>query len=116
MLKKFTALILALVMCLPLAACGKKEPEFNLRDEIKLAIQAKASVECLFNYANVKLVLVDTLNYDDNGDGTYDCKGYISITDDYGDKYRGKFDAVVKVVDEDASVSSFELETPKKSN
>ncbi len=115
-MKKVLAILLALVMCISLVACGEKEPEFDLRSEIKSAIQSKASVECLFSYADVKLVLVDTLNYEDNGDGTYDCKGYIAVTDDYGDKYRGKYDAVVKVVDEDASVVSFDLETPKKDN
>ncbi len=116
MTKRIFTLLLALTLCLPLVACGEKEPAFDLHDELELTIQARASAYCILNYADVKLVLVDTLSYDDNGDGTYDCKGYISVTDDYGDKYRAKYTAVVKVAGEDGSIVSFEMDTPKKSN
>lgn len=116
-MKKFVLGALLLVMALNLCACGSggAEEEDDLSDEIQSTVQAKAAVECMFNYADVKNVMASVTDTDDNGDGTYDVKGYVTVIDDYGDKYKGKYDAVVSISESgDARCSSFSMETPTK--
>ncbi len=116
-MKKITMILLSIIMVLSLGACGgeSESSEYDVRDEIKRAVNAQANVECVMGYANVKLVDTTCTTIDDNGDGTYDVKGYVVITDDYHDKYKGYFDAVVSVDESgDADVDDFELETPVK--
>ena len=117
-MKRCASLVLAAVMLLGLCACGggsaaPKEEDYS--DAIRLAVQSEAAVECIFTYANVKNVLASVTNTDANGDGTYDVKGYITVIDDYGDRYKAKFDATVSVdEDGDADCDSFSMETPTR--
>ena len=109
-MKKVVSLALALVMMLGLCACGggsAAPEEEDHSDAIRLAVQ--------FSYANVKNVLASVTNTDDNGDGTYEVNGYITVIDDYGDRYKAKFDATVSVdEDGDADCDSFSMETPTR--
>ena len=117
-MKKALSLILALVLSLSLCACGKKEPEYpeyNVNDEIRSAVQAEAAVYCIIEYADVKSVMASVTDTDDNGDGSYDVKGYITVIDDYADTYKGKFNAVVKIDDYGKGICTyFYMETPEK--
>lgn len=114
-MKKLFSVILIMLLVLSMCACGSKEPEWDLDDEIHSAVQAKAAVYCMFEYADVKNVLASVTNTEDNGNGTYDVKGYVTVIDAYGDRYKGKFDAVVSVTEGgDATCRSFDLETPRK--
>ena len=126
-MKKGLALILALVMCLSLCACGSKKvseddireevriSEDDIREEVRITVRARAIAKCMFTYQNVKFVSTAVTTMDDNGDGTYDVKGYITVIDDYGDSYKAKFDATVSVDEEgEGTCKSFDMDTPKK--
>ena len=117
-MKKVVSLALALVMMLGLCACGggsAAPEEEDHSDAIRLAVQSEAAVECMFSYANVKNVLASVTNTDDNGAGTYDVNGYLTVIDAYGDRSKAKFDATVSVdEDGDADCDSFSMETPTR--
>lgn len=116
-MKKILALLLAFAACLSLYACGatSSSKENDLDEEIRITIQGRASAECLLSYKDVKNVMASVTTKDDNGDGTYDVKGYVTVVDDYGDRYKAKYQAVVSV-DEDgeADCESFDMATPSK--
>ncbi len=109
-MKKTLAILLILVICILLVACGKEES--NLRTEIEHTISAHATLMCLVESNGARYAQVDTLFYVENEDGVYDCKGYISIIGDYGDQYRVKYDAIVKVQDGEGSIVYFTTNTP----
>ncbi len=116
-MKRFFILFLTTILAFSLLACGEKGPsrEEQINEEIRSTIQAEAAVECMFNYSNVKLAMATCTTIRDNGDGTYDVFGYVTVTDNYGDKYKGNFDAVVSVGENlEADCEEFNLETPKK--
>ena len=99
-MKKLIALLMAMTMVLSLCACGEKEPEFDVSESIRSSVRAESAFQFaspFSKYTGVKSVMLDTLSYEDNGDGTYICKGKVLLIDDYGDKYTCKYDAVVEV-------------------
>ena len=116
-MKKVISLFLVLVMCLSLCACGGGKSDFSAYDAAKVSVASRGNAYCGFNYADVRYSLIDSMIMDDNGDGTYTCTGYIAVHDNYGDVYKGKYKAVVKVdIDaETANCTSFEMvTTPRK--
>lgn len=115
-MKRWIALLLALVACLSLCACGKKEPPKPsvtdlLRDEVEIDIQ----VYCSVYYENVRSTSC-TMFTDDQGDGLYHVSGKATVIDNYGDKYQGNYDADYQYNEEDESFTqiNFELQTPTK--
>lgn len=117
-MKKLLALLLAAAMTLALCACGspnENEDEEDHTSAVKRAVQAKAAVECMFSYQNVKNVLAHCSTIDDNGDGDYEVYGKVTVYDAFGDQYEGKFEADVTVDESgDAKCTSISIETPKK--
>ena len=115
-MRRVISLLLVLVTCVSLCACGsKKMSEDDIRKEVEITIQAKAAVKCLFEYKDVKNVLASVITMDNKGDGTYDAKGYITVIDAYGDRYRAKFDAAVSIDEEgEGTCKSFDMDTPRK--
>ena len=124
-MKKVIALLLVTITLISLCACGKstKKETISVDEAIEDAVVRKARGYVVINYANVKNIfttVTSTRTTDD--DGTYDVKGYVEVLDDYNDRYKGKFDALVAVnLHDDGTVSgafckSFDLETPTKSN
>lgn len=110
-------LVLVFGLMVSLAACGSAESNDgpDLEHEIWLSVQSQASAYCILTYADVKYVLVDITTQEENSDGSLSVKGYVDVTDDYGDKYSGRFDAVVIINSEgEAYCSDFEMETPVK--
>ena len=120
-MKKVLSLILALVLCLSLCACG--EPSVSIDEEIQLVIQAKASSYCKVSFNDVKNVSVsvtDTQPYliehgiDDEYEKYY-VYGYVIVTDVYGDQYKAKFSANVYFDEErNGECREFEMDTPTK--
>ena len=120
-MKRIIALLLVMITLLSLCACGKSDKgtsKPSVKQAISDAVRSTAIVKTKFSYANVKSTFTTVTSYYDNGDGTYDVKGYVEVIDDYNDKYKGKFDAVVRIFEETGkgSCDSFDLETPTKSN
>lgn len=114
-MKKAISLILALVMCLSLCACGSGTQKKDLHEEIKITVQGRAAAQCMVKYKDVKNVMASVTDYDDNGDGTYDVKGYITVIDGYGDRYKAKYTAVVAIDDDgDGTCKEFNMDTPTK--
>ena len=116
-MKKLAASLLALAMCLAMCACSStpKSEGNPVEEEIRITVQAEAAVECMFSYKDVKNVLASVTDTDDNEDGTYDVKGYITVIDDYGDRYKAKYDAVVAIdEDGDGDCKSFSMDTPTR--
>ena len=90
-------------------------------DIIHNALQAYAISYCRAKYADVNTVSVNVTSktleesYDDYGYDKYTVYGTITITDTYGDKYKGQFNAPVLIDENDkGGVSYFYLETPRR--
>ncbi len=123
-MKKIVALLLVAITLISLCACGKstKKETITVDKAIENAIEREARHHVIFNYANVKTLLTTVTTTRSNDDGTYDVKGYVEVLDDYNDRYKGKFDALVEIILNDdgtvfgARCNSFDLETPTKSN
>lgn len=119
-MKRILAFLLVVITLLSLCACGKtskEEASVSVDDAIENAVVREARGYVAINYANVKNVFTTVTSTHDNKDGTYDVYGYVEVLDNYNDRYKGKFDATVKVSDSGvATCKSFDLETPTKSN
>lgn len=120
-MKRIIAIMLAVIMCFSLVACGiigKKSGSSNepsTTDKIRTAVMARANAYCMVMYEDVRNVVVDIGSTEEMEDGSYSVKGYAKIIDDYGDTYKGKFEATVEFDEEGkASCSKFNLDTPKK--
>ena len=105
------------MMSVSLCACSnssKVPPQVEFHRKINTAVSVRAGTHCRLIYG-IERYNVTCPTVDDNGDGTYDVKGYVTLTDEYGDKYKGKFDAVVTTDDNgEADCTDFNLETPTK--
>ena len=123
-MKKVIALLLVAVTLVSLCACGKsaKKETISADEAIENSVVREARGYVVINYENVKNVFTTVTSTRSNDDRTYDVKGYVEVLDDYNDRYKGKFDALVAVnLHDDGTVSgafckSFDLETPTKSN
>ena len=123
-MKKVIALLLVAITLVSLCACGTsaKKETISTDEAIENSVVREARGYVVINYENVKNVFTTVTSTRSNDDGTYDVKGYVEVLDDYNDRYKGKFDALVAVnLHDDGTVSgafckSFDLETPTKSN
>lgn len=103
-----------IMLMFTLTGCSK-EPEFDIEEELKDEIQADAMVEVAFNYADVKNVLTNITDIE-NEDDTYTAKGKVTVIDNYGDNYVGKITGEYRFNETSKSFSkvSLDIETPKK--
>lgn len=112
-MKRILALLLATIMLLSLVSCNKCTKEDDINSKIKTEIEIKAMTQCTLRY-DCRVTSSTCTNIKDNGDGTYNVYGYVIAIDNYGDKYRGNFDAEVTVESGDVSITEFNLETPTR--
>lgn len=114
-MKKLLALLLTLVLCLSLCACGEKEPEFDPEEAFESKVSSAVAAYCVLSYQDVKTAITTLSDIDVDGD-IYTGKGKVTVRDNYGDTYVGKVTAVYKYNEETQSFSkvSLDIETPKK--
>lgn len=116
-MRRFVGLLLALVLCLGLTACGgSKEPEFDPKEKFRSEVDSAVHLQCIFAYADVKTAFTDLSDIEVSDDNTYVGKGKVTIKDDYGDTYVGKVTAVYTYDESTQSFSkvSLDIETPRK--
>ena len=96
-MKKFLCLLLAMVMCLSLVACGGSEKSnvSSVEDKVRNAVKANIQAELLVNYDTVGVPEI-TCYIDEVGDNVYEVTGKVTVKDKYGDSYTGKYDANVE--------------------
>ena len=127
MKRKITLImIIAVAIYLSLCACvainmGKtpkktpeKTPEQMIEDSVRLRCETDVTAECLYSYKDIKSTTVDivTINHDEE-ENIYRCQGKVTLIDNYGDTYVGKFTAEY----EDSDISGIhekyiDVETP----
>lgn len=117
-MKRILVMLVVISIVLTLFSCGKataeEQSDFDVEQAIESKLNGRVIAYCVTHYDNVRLAMVDSFTFSDNGDGTYDCKGYVLVVDDYTDHYKGKFNATVEVDVESESVDciDFNMETP----
>ena len=100
-MKKALSLILALVMCLSLCACGASETSNKPEDKAADAVRNQLLVQTLLEYSFEGAPKITTFvneiepDYDEKCDAKYEVTGKILIMDKYGDYWYAKYDAYV---------------------
>ena len=123
-MKRTVLLVVIAMLCFALVGCSpakeevniNKKEEVNINDAISDALYAKAGFEVMWNYGQGNYVTNITFPTKKNvGDNRYECNGYVTIRDPYGDIYKAKYDAIVKIdADGEGDCTSFDMETPRK--
>lgn len=110
---KVLAFILAFSMLALLCACG--ESKESIEDKVKSAVDSRAIVYVKLMYETSGLPTL-THYIDEIGDNTYKVTGKVTVRDNYGDSFTGKYDAEVTYdpETEECNCTSFDLETPTK--
>lgn len=93
-MKRLLALLLALICCLSLCACGAEEEEESVVDKVRSAVRSHIMVEITLFYDTTGVPNI-TMFVDENSDGSYEVTGKVTVKDKYGDSYTGKYDAEV---------------------
>ncbi len=117
-MKKLLCIILCIGMLMTFAACGEKEEEFDPYRELRnVKVPYDLLVYCESNFANVRQAHAGTITIDEY-DGIYTCKGKVTITDDYGDKYVGNFEFIYFLEEgtERFHIARKYVETPRLQN
>ena len=98
-MKKLLCLLLTLVMCISLVACGAESSSESTTESV--ASKVKRSVESLINtkiainYDTVGVPDI-TCYIDEVSQNNFEVSGKVTVKDKYGDSYSGKYDATVK--------------------
>ena len=111
-MKKVISLTLALIIALFLCACSSG---YLSMDPLKRTVENEIIFNCMMNYEGVTSTNVSITNIEES-DGYFYIKGKVYITDEYGDKYVGKFDAEYVLDGEEYEQTDLYIETPKKEN
>ena len=95
-MKRIFALLMAIVLCFGLCACGgSKEPEKTPEDKVTSAVRSYIMVEITLSYETTGVPSITTfVNQID--ETTYEVTGKVTVKDKYGDSYTGKYDAMVE--------------------
>ena len=117
-MKKVLSILLGLVLCFSLCACGSKSSEStvsseyteSVEDKVRNAVETTISVYVKLSY-NTTGVPTIICYIDSSGTNEYTVSGKVTVRDKYGDSYTGKYDAVVVYNPEtdSCSVSSYDL-------
>ena len=94
-MKKVLAIIMAVIMCLSLCACGKKEPVETVEDKVISSVKSNIMARIAIQYDTVGAPSI-TCFIDEIGENQYEATGKVTVKDKYGDSYTGKYDATVK--------------------
>lgn len=117
-MKKVISLILALVLCLSLCACGSGSNRPSMEEiagDVQKVMELEAYAECTREFSDVVKVVATVRLLHDNGDDTYDVKGYATILSKSGKQYTANFTATVEVDDMgEIYTKSFNMSPPQK--
>lgn len=93
-MKKVFSLILALVMCLSLCACGigKDKKEKSMSERAADAVRAQINVYITLHYDTNGVPQVTTY-VNETSMYQFEVSGKVTIRDKYGDTFTGKYDA-----------------------
>lgn len=93
-MKRTLALILVLVLCLSLCACGSKgkNSEKSISDRAADAVSSQIKVYISLAY-DINGVPQVTTYVDEISTNNFEVTGKVTIRDQYGDTYTGKYDA-----------------------
>lgn len=92
-MKKLIALVLVAAFLISLCACGSSSgSERSLSDRAASQVASTVKVYCKLSY-NITGVPQVTTYVQDMGGGEFRVTGKVTIRDEYGDSYTGKYDA-----------------------
>lgn len=98
-MKKFLSLLLALVMCISLVACGGESSSENttesVESKVERSVKSNIEVDIMFSYDTVGVPNI-TYYIDEVSENNFEVSGKVTVKDKYGDSYSGKYDATVK--------------------
>ncbi|MBQ3088852.1 MAG: hypothetical protein IJC36_04375 [Clostridia bacterium] len=96
-MKRVIALILVIVLCAGLCACGgssNSESAKTPKEAVISAVRARVMVEVKLSY-DITGVPTVTTYVNEIDETTYEVSGKVTVKDKYGDSYTGKYDAEV---------------------
>ena len=105
-MKKVLSLILALVMCLSLCACGGGSSKKSLSDRAADAVSSQIKVYVKLSY-EVNGVPQVTTYVTETSTNHFKVTGKVTVRDAYGDTYSGKYDATAVY---DPATDSFDVD------
>ena len=131
MKKEILCLLSAATLMCAFTGCGGKtdslisenetssvfDEEYQRKRSVELQLQYKLGVYCGVKYQDIDVstTRIDISTMEASEEGKYDCYGYLTISNKYGDKYKGKFTAVAKEDDDgNIEIIDYDLETPSK--
>lgn len=88
-MKRVLSIMLVLALCFAMCACGS-EPK-SMRDRAADAVKTQLQAYVLWNYGTIARNI--TTYVKEIGDNKFQVTGKVTIQDDYGDPYTGKYDA-----------------------
>lgn len=94
-MKKMIALVLSLVLCLSLCACGDNgDDTTSVNQKVKNSVIAQLTLKVKLQYEITGQPIITT-NIKEISENRYKVTGKITVRDAYGDSYTGKYDAIV---------------------
>lgn len=91
-MKKLIAFVLVIALLVSLCACGSSSTPKSLSD--RAASQVKSTIQVYINLSYDIVGVPQVTTYvKDLGGGEYQVTGKVTIRDEYGDSYTGKYDA-----------------------
>ena len=99
-MKKIFSLLLVLIMCISLVACGggsssESKTEESIESKVRKSVDSHIDVEIMLSYNTVGEPDI-TYYVDEISENNFEVSGKVTVKDKYGDSYSGKYDATVK--------------------
>ena len=91
-MKKTIAMMLVVILCMGLWACGPQEPEKTLPDRAGDEVRSQILFYVSISYEIVGLPNVTSF-VKEIGENEFQVTGKVTVRDNYGDSYTGKYDA-----------------------
>lgn len=93
-MKKFFAVILTVLLCLSLCACGESGGKTkSVEEKVKDTVQSRIEVDIMLQYGITSPSITYYINQ--IGENTFEVTGKVNVRDKYGDVYTGNYSAVV---------------------
>ena len=95
-MKKLFAIILSMLLCLSLCACGSNGGDTeSVEDKVRDAVESQINVDIMLRYDTTGVPSITTY-IDEIGENEFEVTGKVTVRDKYGDTYTGNYDAVVE--------------------
>ena len=97
-MKRIILVILAVVMCLGMCACGggsEAEESETPRDKVISSVKSHIMAQIALGYDTVGVPTITTY-VEEVEENVYEVTGKITVKDKYGDSYTGKYDSTVE--------------------